>query len=257
MPSGLGPDPRAEAVTVTSPGGPGPRAADFYAVNRGGGLFTEAVNQRLASYMCVVARRLGLAPTALTALNLVLGLAASVTVILTAGPVAHGRVPAWLVGVGALLVWQVAYTLDCADGQLARVTGTGTPAGARVDVLADVALQISLVAAVGTVAVAQRAGIPAWLLTVFAASWMVNLVTSVMAKEGDAGSLVTSSSLPVRVVKLVRDYGAMLTLVGVVLAAVPAAAVWLMVLFSAVNCLFLVAIIVVSARASLRSPLDR
>jgi hypothetical protein len=27
--------------------------------------------------------------------------------------------------------------LDCADGQLARATGTGSPAGARVDILVD------------------------------------------------------------------------------------------------------------------------
>ena len=35
-----------------------PTAADFLARHRGGGLFTETVNQRIAAYLCVVAYRL-------------------------------------------------------------------------------------------------------------------------------------------------------------------------------------------------------
>lgn len=229
-----------------------PGAGDFLAANRGGGLFTETFDQRLGALFAVAAERIGLPPTALTAANLVLGVGTSVAVVLTAGPVADGRIPAWPVGVLAFLLWHVAYALDCADGQLARVTGTGSAAGARVDVLVDVAVQISLVAAVGAVAVAQRPGTPAWLVAVFAASWMVNLVTSVMAKEGTNESLVSSSSLPVRIVKMIRDYGAMLFLIGLVLAVAPAAAIWLMVLFALVNCVFLVASVVAAGRASLR-----
>lgn len=229
-----------------------PRPADFYRANRGGGLFSETLSQRAASYLALGAYRLGLRPTVVSAVNLVLGLAASVFVVLTARPVAAGHVPAWLVGVLAFVVWQLAYCLDCADGQLARVAGTGSAAGARVDVLIDVAVQISIVAAVATVAVAQRPSTPAWLVGAFAGSWMVNLVTSVMAKEGTNESLVTSSSLPVRVVKLVRDYGAMITLIPLVLAVVPAWSVWLMALFTAVNGLFLLASIVAAGRASLR-----
>jgi phosphatidylglycerophosphate synthase len=233
-----------------------PSADDFYAKSRPAGLFTTAISQRLGSYLSVPAERLGLPPTALTVVNLVLGLAASVAVTVTAAPVAAGHLPAALVGVLAFLAWQVAYALDCADGQLARVTGAGSAAGARVDVLADVALQVSLVAAVGAVAVAQDPGTPAWLVAAFGASWMINMVTSVMAKEGTNASLVTSQSLAVRLVKLIRDYGAMLTLIGVVLAVVPAWTIWLMVLFTAVNCLFLLASVVAAARASLR-PGDR
>jgi phosphatidylglycerophosphate synthase len=231
---------------------PEPTAADFLAVNRGGGLFTETFDQRLGAVFALAAYRLGLPPTALTAANLLIGVATSVAVVLTAGPVAAGHLPAWLVGVLAFLVWHVAYALDCADGQLARVAGSGSAAGARVDVLVDVAVQISLVAAVGSVAVAQRASTPVWLVAVFASSWMVNLVTSVMAKEGTNESLVTSSSLPVRVVKLIRDYGAMLFLIGLVLAVWPAGTIWVMVLFSLVNCVFLAASIAAAGRASLR-----
>ncbi len=244
-------------MTVATPTRARPSAADFNAAQRPAGLFTALISQRVGSYLALGAERSGLSPAALTTGNLVLGLAASVAVILTAGPVADGRIPAWLIGVLAFLAWQLAYSLDCADGQLARVTGTSSPAGARFDVLADVALQISLVAAVGTAAVAQRSSTPVWLVAAFAASWMVNMVTSVMAKEGTNASLVSSSSLPVRLVKLIRDYGAMVTLIGLVLALWPAGTIWLLVLFTAVNCLFLLVSIATAARDSLRTPTGR
>ena len=220
-----------------------PTAAEYLARNRGGGLFTETVNQRLAAHLCVVAARLNLHPTVLTLTNLVLGLGASITVIALAGEVRGGAV---VIGLAALAVWQFAYTLDCADGQLARVSGKTGPAGKRIDILADVAMQISLVSAV--IAVADP---PAVLAAVFAGTWMVNLVTSVLQQGDAAQSLVTSSSPLVRVVKLIRDYGAVVALIGLVLAFVPQWTIWLVAGFTVVNGLFLLASVGAAARASL------
>ncbi|NES29826.1 CDP-alcohol phosphatidyltransferase [Micromonospora terminaliae] len=229
-----------------------PSVADFHRVNRGGGLFSESISQWIGAVFALVAQRLGLRPTALTITNLVLGLAASVTVVALADDVAAGSVPAWAVGLVALVGWQIAYALDCADGQLARVTGQGSAAGARVDVLCDVAAQIALVTALGATAVAQRPATPVWLIAVFAGTWMVNLVTSVMQAGPNAASMVTSTSLPVRLAKLVRDYGAVIFLAGLVLAVAPALTVWVIVAFTVVNGGFLLASIAFSARASLR-----
>ncbi|MFJ6199846.1 CDP-alcohol phosphatidyltransferase family protein [Micromonospora sp. NPDC092111] len=237
------------ATTVAEPR---PTVADFHRVNRGGGLFSESVSQWLGAVFALVAQRLGLRPTALTVTNLVLGLAASVTVVALAGPVAAGDVPAWLVGLVALVGWQVAYALDCADGQLARVTGQGSAAGARVDVLCDVAAQIALVAALSATAVAQHPATPTWLVAVFAGTWMVNLVTSVMQAGPNAASMVTSTSLPVRLAKLVRDYGAVIFVAALVLMVAPALVLWVIVAFTIVNGGFLLASIAFSARASLR-----
>lgn len=231
---------------------PLPSTADFYRVNRGGGLFSEAVSQRIGAAFALVGHRLGLAPTVLTLANLVLGLAASVTVVTLAEPVAAGDTPAWVVGLVALAGWQLAYALDCADGQLARVTGRGSPAGARVDVLCDVAAQIALVTALGATALAQRPATPIWLVALFAGTWMVNLVTSVMQAGPNAASMVPSTSLPVRLVKLVRDYGAVIFVAGLVLVVAPALTVWVVVAFTLVNGGFLLASIAFSARASLR-----
>ena len=193
-----------------------------------------------------------MAPTPLTLVNLVLGLGVSTAVVALAEPVADGNVPAWPVGLLALVGWQVAYAFDCADGQLARVTGQASAAGARLDILCDVAAQIALVTAVGATAVAQRPGTPAWLVAAFAGTWMVNLVTSVLQSGPQGGSMVTSRSLPVRVIKLVRDSGAVIALAGLVLTVAPQLAAWVVVAFTAVNGAFLLASIAFTARAALR-----
>jgi len=224
-----------------------PATADFYRTNRGGGLFSENVSQRLGALFAAVAYRGGVAPTILTAGNLVLGLVTSALVV----ALASTSTPTWLAGLVALVGWQLAYALDCADGQLARVAGRTSPAGARVDVLCDIAVQISLVTALSAVAVDQRPSTASWVVALFAGTWMVNLVTSVMQSGPNAGSMVTSTSLPVRVVKLVRDYGAVIFVAGLVLLVVPEWTIWLLLAYTVINGGFLVASIGFTMRRSL------
>jgi phosphatidylglycerophosphate synthase len=225
-----------------------PTAADFLARHRGGGLFTETVSQRIGAQISVLAHRRGIPPTALTLANLVLGLGAAALVMFL-----HRPATALPVGLAALLLWHLAYALDCADGQLARVTGQTSPAGARVDVLCDVALQIALVAAVSTVA-GRYDPVPPALIAAFAGTWLVNLITSILQQGAAAASLVSSGSPVVRLVKLIRDYGAVVTVVALTLTFIPEWTVWLMVAFTALNGLFLLVSIAAAARASLRRP---
>lgn len=232
--------PSTDTLTTPRPG-----VADFYAVNRGGGLFSEAFSQRLGAVFALVAARTGLKPTHLTLINLVLGIAVSTVLVLRAQDGTAAITP--LYGLLALVGWQVAYSLDCADGQLARVTSQRSPAGARIDILCDVASQILLVTAL--VAVARP---PLWLGALFAGSWMVNLVTSVLASAGDANSMMTSTSLPVRIVKLIRDYGAVIFAAGLVLTFAPALTIWFIAAFTVVNFGFLLASITFTARTALR-----
>jgi phosphatidylglycerophosphate synthase len=227
--------------------------SDFHAVNKGGGLFSEATGQWFGAAVSTVANRLGVAPTVLTLGNLLVAVVTAATVIVLAEPVAAGSVPAWVVGLVALVGWQLAYALDCADGQLARVTGRTSAAGARVDILCDVAAQCALVAALGATAVAQRPTLPAWVVAVFAGTWMVNLVTSALQSGPAAASMVPSRSLPVRVVKLIRDPGAVFFVAGLILLLVPAWIVWFVVAYAVINSGFLLASIAFSARAALRS----
>lgn len=223
-------------------------AAIFRAKHRGGGLLSEALSQRMGSYLALAAYKLGLAPTHLTMASLCIGVSASIALIAAAGIVAAGG---WIIALLALVLWNLAYGLDCADGQLARVTGRASAAGARVDILSDVAVQISVVAAISTVALAAAPTTPGWLVALFAASWMVNLVTSVLATGSASASLVTSRSVLVRVVKLVRDYAAIITVCGLVLAVRPTWTPWLMAAMSASNSGFLLLSVAHAARGSL------
>lgn len=238
------------ATTSAEPARPG--FGDFYRVNRGGGLFSEAVSQRLGAAIALAAHRLGLSPTTLTVANVLLGLAISSVVVAAAERTGAGA-PPWTIGLLALVGWQVAYGLDCADGQLARVTGRTSAAGARVDVLCDVAAQIGLVTALSAVAVAVRPTTPVWLVAAFAGTWMVSLVTSVLQQGPAAASMVPSRSLPVRVVKLIRDPGALFFVAGLIVLAAPAAAVWFVGVFTVVNGAFLLASVAFAARAALRT----
>ena len=232
---------------------PVPSAAAFRAMARAdAGLFTQRVNYPLAARLARGAYAMGLRPTTLTIVNLVLGTAASILVIVTASQVAARRPTAVLVALTVWVIWQLAYSLDCSDGQLARVASTATPAGGRLDVLCDIVVQVSVVAAAAAVAAAATPGTPSWLVAVFAGSWMVNLVTSVMAKEGTGSSLITSRSVLVRLVKLVRDYGAVVTIIAAAIAVRPAAMVWVMSFFSLINGGFLLASITAAGRASVR-----
>lgn len=229
-----------------------PTAKDFLATNRGGGLLSEAIDQPIGSRIALLAYRRNLAPTILTLVNLVLGLATSIAVVALAGPMHDGRVPAVAVGLGALVLWHIAYEFDCADGQLARVAKKTSPAGARVDILCDVAVQIALVAAVSAVATRYHRT-PTWFVAAFAGCWMINLVTSVLATGDKAQSLVASRSPIIRIIKLSRDYGALITLLALVIAFVPSWLVWVMVAFTAINALFLLASIAAAARTSMRA----
>ncbi|MDN3240647.1 CDP-alcohol phosphatidyltransferase family protein [Glycomyces tritici] len=225
------------------------RPADFLAAHRGGGLAT-LLDQRGAAYFAYAAWRMGLKPTHLSFANLLLGVGISVGVIAYI-PAAQDGAPWWPVAVAALVVWQVAYMLDCADGQLARVTGTGSEAGARVDILCDIAIQASVVSVVVAVTSAYTPELPAWCGAAFAALWMTNLVTAVMAKEDDGVSMVKSTSIIVRLIKLVRDYGFIIVVIALALIWPELMAVVLLG-FGAVNALFLLASIASNARASLR-----
>lgn len=231
-----------------------PSAADFLARNGGGGLFTLAVNQRIGSYLCVPAHRLGFAPAVLTITNLVLGVGASVMVAGFASRVPDHDVPMAAVALAALVLWQLAYSFDCADGQLARVTGRASAAGARVDILCDAAVHISLVVAVSISAWAYSPDMPRWLTPAFAGIWIANLLAPSSFERGSrSGSLFADNKAPlVRFASSALDYGVVVTAFALVVAFVPGWIAQLMVCFVAVNLSLLALRVAVAARASVR-----
>ena len=140
----------------------GPPVADFYGVNRGAGCSARRSASGSAPGSRSSRTSTGWRPTVLTVANLGARLPGRLGHVAARAPAPRPAGSwAWPVGLLALLGWQFAYALDCADGQLARVTGQTSPAGARVDVLCDVAAQIALVAALAAVAEAQVPETPA------------------------------------------------------------------------------------------------
>ncbi|HEY7222773.1 MAG TPA: CDP-alcohol phosphatidyltransferase family protein [Micromonosporaceae bacterium] len=232
-----------------------PTAASFLAQNRGGGWYSETISQRAGAVLALVSHRLGLAPAVLTIIGVVFGVGTSAGLAALASQTTTGAAAAVGVGLAAGLGWQIAYAFDCADGQLARVTGRTSATGARLDILCDVATQVSVVAALTAVVAAHTPGAPAWLYAMFAGTWMVNLVTSVLASQGAAqASLISRTSTAVRLVKLSRDYGAVIGLCALVVAFLPNWAVFLLVALTVLNGLFLLASIAQATRRSLIGP---
>ena len=71
------------------------------------------------------------------------------TLVVFAGSIAMLVVlPGWPALLGAVAVLELAYVLDCVDGQLARLRGTSTPIGAHLDFLMDELKAFLLVAGV-------------------------------------------------------------------------------------------------------------
>lgn len=222
-------------------------ARDFFARNRRGGLFSEAISQRIGSWLALAAERAGLHPSMLTVANVVLGVGTGVAVSAFAGRI--GLVG----GLLALVGWQLAYCLDCADGQLARVTGQSSSHGARVDVLCDFAVQTAMCAAIASVAQAHTPE-PVGLWVAFGMLWVLNLFTSVLGKadEQRAHSLIRSTSSAVRIAKLIRDPGLLALVVGLLVMLWPAGMIWLVTVMLVVNGGFLLASIANEVRLSLR-----
>jgi phosphatidylglycerophosphate synthase len=217
---------------------------------RGGGfLYTEAVSDRLGTIVAAVGMRLGAHPTYLTLVNLVLGIGGSVAIM--AGRSPDETAPLLVAGV---VLWQAAYIFDCADGQLARATGKTSAYGEYVDVLTDVAVQISVVLAVSSV-ILSRHGIPALLPVLFASTWCLNFVTFLLSRGDDqvSHSLIARRSVLVSVAKLPRDYGFVILMLGTWLLASPSTLFVPVLAVTATNLVLLLAYIARAAALSVRA----
>jgi phosphatidylglycerophosphate synthase len=107
-----------------------------------------------------------LAPTRITPNQVTL----AALVVFTGAATGIALLPGWGALLASVAVLELAYVLDCVDGQLARLRGTSTPVGAHLDFLMDELKAFLLVAAV-TLRL-WRAGPPGdarWLLEGLAA----------------------------------------------------------------------------------------
>jgi len=176
---------------------------------RGGGFaYSRHISDKLGTGIAAVALRWGLHPSLLTIANLLTGLAGSTLIVLSADRYAVN----WAVVTGVVL-WQMAYLLDCADGQVARASGKATPYGARLDVLTDMVVQSSVLVALSEV-VAHWSHPPVGVLVAFAALWPINFATFLLSKQAGLGGLIASGHALTDLVKLPRDYGFAILVLG-------------------------------------------
>jgi phosphatidylglycerophosphate synthase len=117
-------------------------------------LWNRFVARPLAAVVVVPLARTPVTPNQITFASLATFVCATVALALRPGYL-------WLVGAAVLL--QLSYVLDCADGQLARLKRRASPAGAHLDFLMDELKAFLLVAACG-IRLWRSDGHELWLL---------------------------------------------------------------------------------------------
>jgi phosphatidylglycerophosphate synthase len=115
-----------------SPPSPALTYADFWQC-RGRQSFwlTRHVSYRLGAALALLARRIGVTPRGVTALSFVAGVGGACLIAI------FPEIPQWWGGCILFITLHLAYALDCADGVLARATGTTSRSGALLDKMAD------------------------------------------------------------------------------------------------------------------------
>ena len=173
---------------------------DRYA--RGGGLWTLMFNQVVGAMLSKLAIRAGVTPNQISLVSIVFGVATSVGVWLLypGSPTAAG--------VCGLIGWQLAYSLDCSDGQVARATGRLSPHGSALDLLIDFVVHASVALAIAALVSADWTNGYAVAFTGFFTTGM--LISPFY--EGVAGKAAGdddffSLGLARRVIRTIRDYG--------------------------------------------------
>ncbi len=188
---------------------------------RGAPAYSRFINRRLGRYLAAAALAAGLTPNAVTGISAVFTFGA--IGFLLAFP------PSWLLGTCVSFALVVGYAFDSADGQLARLTGKGSPAGEWLDHMVDAvktaALPLSLAVALFRFDAADRI----WLLVPLGSALVCSvlffcmILTEQLRRQRGVESVADDSARPswVRSVLVVpMDYG-LLCLSFLLYGAVP------------------------------------
>lgn len=211
---------------------------------RGGGLWTLAINQRLGAALGRAALSRGVTPRSLSLVNAGTGVATSVVTL--------GLYPWSPLGASAvaLVGWQLAYSADCADGQLARAGGQASEQGAVLDLLCDYVVQLALLIAATSIAMPSLDAPVSGLAVLLAGLWLLAPYYSGIASE----LVSVSAGVPRRlglvhtVARSSRDYGLHVALVSIAIAVSPLAVLAVLALVAAANLAFLCSRLIQLAR---------
>ncbi|NDL58509.1 CDP-alcohol phosphatidyltransferase family protein [Phytoactinopolyspora mesophila] len=140
-------------------------------------LYTRYVNRRLGRYAAAWAYTVRLTPNQVTGLSALCS-AAALALVVTVSPAL------WL-ALTATVLLVIGYALDSADGQLARLTGSGGPAGEWLDHVVDAARNPALHLAL-LISLYRFADLPDWVLLLpmlFLLTTMVRFFGQMLAEQ--------------------------------------------------------------------------
>lgn len=214
-----------------------------------GPLFSKYLNNPMGSSFAALAIRYRIHPSVVTLIGLVITIGASVLIVAEADQARQW----WLPGLVACVCWQLAYVLDCADGQVARATGKKSDFGARLDVLVDYFVHFAVICALLTV-IARWSDSSIPLIVTCAVLWPVNILTAILARtDENVGHSFTRGGHVVAILKIVRDTGFILFVIGLWVFIDPKSVIYPIVVITAFNGVFLLASIGREAYLSIRS----
>lgn len=145
---------------------------------RGGALFfTRRVNRPAGSLVAALLFPTQVTPNIVSVVGFGLHIVAAALVVTAAGPLS-----VWL-QLGVIVLWQVAFSLDCADGQLARARGAATPFGAWLDIFLDVVTHVLVYGA------------------------LVLQCVRILGLDGSVATLVTSAVMGGHLIQLFTSWG--------------------------------------------------
>lgn len=179
-----------------------PRWEDFRNLrySAGGYWLTREFSQRIGARLAYAGYRAGLSPSALTGMGLLFNIAASVVFATRRLDLATSAL--------ALLLYQIAYAFDCADGQLARGARQASAFGAWLDLSLD---YLRCIAIGGAVLVVVARGLGSLDVALAAAGSLVaGMVISAhtgmaLRRAPAAGDADTSPAWTVRALRVVID----------------------------------------------------
>ncbi len=129
--------------------------------------YSRFVNRRFGRVLAAWAYQRGLSPNAVTGISALFTFSGIALLALLT--------PSWWVGVVVCLLLVIGYAFDSADGQVARLTKSGSPAGEWLDHMVDSTKVVTLPLAVG-VGYYRADVVPTWWLLVPLAGAIVGSV---------------------------------------------------------------------------------
>lgn len=123
---------------------------------RGAPAYSRFVNRRIGRYLAAGAYQAGLSPNAVTGVSALFTF--SGIALLIALP------PSWGQGAAVAVLLVLGYAWDSADGQVARLTGRGSPAGEWLDHVVDAIKVVTLPLALAVGLTVHDVVDPVWLV---------------------------------------------------------------------------------------------